>query len=54
MANLEHLDILIRGAEVWNKWRKEHPEIHPELSGADLRRVNLCTANLHKADLTGL
>jgi hypothetical protein len=32
MANQEHLAIFKQGVEVWNKWRKEHPNIRPDLS----------------------
>jgi hypothetical protein len=39
MANPEHLKILERGVDAWNEWRKEHPEIVPDLSEADLRRT---------------
>ncbi len=35
MANQEHMAILKQGVEVWNAWRKEHPEIQPDLSGID-------------------
>jgi Pentapeptide repeats (8 copies) len=52
----EHVAILRQGAEVWNQWRKENPEVTPNLahldirgSFADLRRVNLIGANLYKA-----
>jgi hypothetical protein len=56
MANQEQLDLLRQGAEVWNQWRVEHPDIQPDLSSANLRRatlsyVNLVGANLYKADL---
>ncbi len=33
MANQEHVEILKQGLEKWNTWRKEHPEIKPDLSG---------------------
>jgi hypothetical protein len=36
MANQEHLAILKKGVDVWNAWRKEHPEVLPDLSGAKL------------------
>lgn len=36
MANQEHLDLLKKGVEGWNQWREEHPEIEPDLSGANL------------------
>lgn len=39
MANQEHLDILKQGVEVWNKWRREHPEIEPDLNGIDFDEV---------------
>lgn len=51
MANPEHLNLLRQGVEVWNRWRKEHPEIQPDLSGADLHSADLHHANLYKADL---
>lgn len=61
MANQEHLRILKKGVEAWNKWRKNHPRIKPDLSnakleftdlvGLDLRCTNLCRANLVNADL---
>jgi|NGEPerStandDraft_6_1074524.scaffolds.fasta_scaffold548852_1 hypothetical protein len=39
MANPEHLAILKQGVEQWNKWRKEHPELWPHLSAADLEEA---------------
>ncbi len=67
MADQRHLDILMQGVDVWNKWRQEHPNIQPDLSesvlirtdlrGVNLRRVNMCRvdlrhAYLYAADLT--
>jgi len=37
MANDEHVRILKEGAAIWNAWREEHPEIKPDLHGADLK-----------------
>ena len=51
MANQEQLDLLKQGVPVWNQWRKEHPEIAPDLSGIDLYGMNLSGANLSKANL---
>jgi uncharacterized protein YjbI with pentapeptide repeats len=56
MANQEQLDILKQGVETWNQWRKEHADIIPDLSeadlsGADLIRADLSEANLYGADL---
>jgi len=49
--NPEHLAILKSGVGKWNAWREEHPEIRPELQGADLHRRDLQRANLQEADL---
>jgi uncharacterized protein YjbI with pentapeptide repeats len=56
MANKEHLEILNRGVDTWNRWRKEH-HILPDLSEvnlsmADLSEANLSEANLVRADLS--
>ncbi len=68
MANHEHLEILNKGVQFWNTWRKENPEIRPDLygshlggrnlsgidfSGALLRKTNISGANLDNANLTG-
>jgi uncharacterized protein YjbI with pentapeptide repeats len=58
MANPEHLAILKQGVEQWNQWRKERPEVGPDLSRADLNhadlsRADLSGANLREADLSG-
>jgi len=58
MANREHLAKLKEGVEAWNEWRKQHPEIIPDLSGADLFKaelveVQLFQANLHRTNLRG-
>jgi len=51
MANLEHLAILKQGVAAWNKWREDHPDVRPDLRGADLSEANLGGANLSGADL---
>jgi hypothetical protein len=51
MANPEHLDILKRGVNSWNKWMEENPAIYPDLEGADLREANLNEADLGGAHL---
>jgi len=53
MANKEHLSIIEQGVKAWNQWRKEHPDIRPDLSGADLSVAYLSEANLGEADLSG-
>ncbi len=52
MADEEHLKILKQGADVWNRWRADNPEIIPNLCGeviisTDLKGVNLANADLH-------
>jgi hypothetical protein len=58
MANDEHGALLKQGVDAWNAWRKENPDIRPDLSGANLsgaalRRAHLYGANLSGADLSG-
>jgi uncharacterized protein YjbI with pentapeptide repeats len=61
MANQKHLDIFWQGADIWNQWRSENPDIKPDLSYADLSGVDLSDstfngdmsyANLSGANLT--
>lgn len=53
MANPEHVEILKRGVEAWNKWRSENAHVRPDLSGAKLIGANLSYANLIGAYLIG-
>ncbi len=52
MANEEHLAIVNRGVEAWNKWREENVDTIPDLSGANLSGTQLIGADLSKADLS--
>lgn len=58
MANDEHVAILKKGVDAWNKWRRQNVQlIRPDLatanlSGADLSGANLDAANLLGVDLT--
>lgn len=52
MANEEHLEILKRGIEVWNRWSKENPNVRPDLSGATLSYTDLSDSDLSGADLS--
>lgn len=51
MADESHLEILKQGIEKWNKWRDEHPDVMPDLSGAHLEGSHLERINLQNADL---
>lgn len=61
MVNNEHLARLGEGVEAWNAWRRENPDIRPDLgsvnfggailAGAKLSDANLSDAKLRDADL---
>jgi uncharacterized protein YjbI with pentapeptide repeats len=51
MANKEHLAILEKGVDVWNRWREENPNIVPRLSDSDLSDAELSGINLWGADI---
>ncbi len=68
MVNGEHLALLKQGVDAWNKWKKNNPQIRPnlsfatgkgitikggKLSGVDLSRTNLSRADLSRVDLMG-
>jgi uncharacterized protein YjbI with pentapeptide repeats len=57
VANETQVRLLKQGWEVWDEWRNAHPDIRPDLSEADLSRINLSYihldgADLHKANLS--
>ncbi len=33
MANPEHIVLVKTGSECWNQWRRDHPNIVPDLRG---------------------
>lgn len=41
MSNPEHLEILKQGVEKWNEWRKENPDVWPDLSFVKFGGANL-------------
>lgn len=61
MAKKEHFELLKKGVEIWNKWRKKYPKENPDLFNVNLsfsnlneinfRQANLWEANLKKAKL---
>ncbi len=51
MADEEQLSIIKQGAQAWNRWREENPEVKVDLSEADLKQVNLFEADLTRAEL---
>lgn len=51
MANDAHVNTVLQGARAIAAWRDQHPNGVLDLSGANLRRVDLPRANLSGADL---
>jgi hypothetical protein len=41
MANDEHVALLKRSVDAWNKWRLESPQVRVDLSEADLIKAKL-------------
>jgi uncharacterized protein YjbI with pentapeptide repeats len=53
MAKIKHIDIINQGVAIWNQWRKDHPNIRPDLEDALLTEMDLSAANLRRANLKG-
>jgi hypothetical protein len=53
MANEEHVALLKQGVTPWNAWRKENPDVRPDLDWTVLGEANLSKANLSGAKLGG-
>ncbi len=53
MAKKQHVDILKQGVKKWDQWRKKHPDIRPDLGGANLSRADLSDVGLWGANLRG-
>jgi len=53
MANPEHVKLLKRGRDIWNKWREENPKITPDFQEADLRVADLSWMNLNNSNFCG-
>lgn len=53
MANIQHVEILEKGVEVWNEWRKNFKG-RPDLNYADIKIVNLEDVNLSRSQMEGI
>ena len=53
MANLEHVEVVKRGAAAIWEWRERNPDVVLDLRGANLTGVDLSMADLSMADLSG-
>ena len=49
----DHLALIRRGVKAWNKWRREHPDVQPNLARSPLAMGKLHSADLHGVDLQG-
>jgi hypothetical protein len=53
MAEQEHIDIIKQGRDAWDKWKKKHHEVEPDLSNATLIKIKLSHADLSGANFRG-
>ncbi len=58
MANRQHVSMLKQGSGAWNAWRRQNPDLKPDLreaalAGMTLREADLSSANLTEADVSG-
>jgi uncharacterized protein YjbI with pentapeptide repeats len=53
MANVEHFNKLRGDLNDWNEWRKDNPQIKPDLTSAPLQGAVLINADLSRANLSG-
>ncbi len=51
--NYNYVQLIEDSVESWNGWRQDHPDLRPNLSGANLSRDYLFEINLSNADLRG-
>ena len=51
--NEQHVAYLRRGVRFWNAWRANNIHTNPDLSGANLSRLDLTGCNLGLANLAG-
>jgi uncharacterized protein YjbI with pentapeptide repeats len=51
MAREEHLNIVLQGARAIAAWREKNPALQIDLSGANLRRVDLVRADLNGSNI---
>ena len=52
-ANEELYNILMQGADAWNRWRKDNPKESIVLDGLDLRGMDLSDCDLSEASFVG-
>jgi len=53
MANQEHLEVIRCGTIAWNRWRRKHLRVQPDLTEADLHGAKLCRLLFSEAIRSG-
>src|SRR2546425_2662040 len=53
MADREHLKLLKLGVKEWNRWRRKHSAIEPDLQDVRFTIRSLASVNLRGANLSG-
>ncbi len=53
MADEGQEEILRKGADVWNLWRKEHPDVKPNLVGVNLQDALLDRVDFRDTIISG-
>jgi hypothetical protein len=51
VANPDHIAVIAKGVEAWNGWRRDNPDVVPDLAGAFFVQAQLAGANLEAANL---
>ncbi len=54
MADPDHIDVLGDGAAAWNAWRKMNDGMRPDLSGSNVKMLELSGINLAGARMRGV
>jgi hypothetical protein len=52
MANNNQLQLIKRGIDIWNAWRKQNPDMEIDLTETDLSGMNLSKGNFFEATLS--
>jgi hypothetical protein len=54
MSDPNHIDILGDGVAAWNAWRRMNPGVRPDLSGSNVKIMELSGVDLSGADMRGV
>ena len=51
MANSDHVTKIKEGVSSWNKWRKENPDVEPDLGWANLVSLDLSSVQFNNSNM---